>query len=549
MARIEWDNIGERYYETGVEQCALFVYDKHAVDKTRRYHTAVPWNGLISVTEKPSGAEPTDLYANDAKYGTLISTEKFAAALEAYTYPRAFAECDGFAVLGDGTYIGQQGRKTFGLAYKSLIGNDEDATDHAYKLHIIYGCLAAPSEKARKTIGDSPEANTFSWEISTTPVAVSIPGFRFKPTAYIELDSRDFLAEDKKYRLQLIENIIYGKEEFMNSKEVDTYLPLPDELYTILLTNLQLESIRIAARPRKTIYHIGEPLEEDGMVVVAKYGEDLEVMINSYVVTGYDPYTAGVQTITIHFEDKSATFDVEVLDTREIEHVSINTPPTKTTYQLNEQLDTTGLTLKVTYVDGTEEVVSSGFTCSGFDSSTPGEKEVAVDYRAFYTEFTVMVLDKTVTSIDIATPPTKTQYIVGEQLDTTGLSLNVHYSDGSTDTVSTGFSCSGFDSSVPGPVTVTVMYMDKSTTFDVTITAKTLDRIDIQTPPRKTTYAVGEQLDTSGLTLKATYNDGSTNTISEGYTCTGFDSSVAGPVTVTVKYQEKTTTFSVTITE
>lgn len=214
MARIEWDKTGERLYETGVKNGVLYVQEAGT------YPNGVPWNGLTAVTESPSGAEATPLYADDIKYLNLVSAEEFGATIEAYTYPDEFMECDGSATLMEGVYIGQQARKTFGLCYKTAIGNDIVNNAYGYKLHMIYGALAAPSEKAYATINDSPEAITFSWEVSTTPVNVT----GHKPTASLVVDSTK-VSPDK---LAALEDILYGTEE------AEPRLPLPDEVLTIL---------------------------------------------------------------------------------------------------------------------------------------------------------------------------------------------------------------------------------------------------------------------------------------------------------------------------
>lgn len=216
MAKLVWDKTGERYYETGVKNGVLYVYDSTG----KKYGTGVAWNGLTAVTESPSGAEATALYADDIKYLNLMSNEEFGATIEAYTYPDEFAECDGSASLATGVMVGQQKRKTFGLAYKTTVGNDVDGNDYGYKLHIIYGCLAAPSEKAYATINDSPEAITFSWEVTTTPVEV---GEGFKPTASITIDSTKADAA----KLATLEGQLFGTES------EEPTLPLPDAIETI----------------------------------------------------------------------------------------------------------------------------------------------------------------------------------------------------------------------------------------------------------------------------------------------------------------------------
>lgn len=217
MSKIKWDNVGERYYETGVKMGVLYPIQTGGV-----YNKGVAWNGLTAVTESPSGAEATALYADDVKYLNLMSNEEFGATIEAYTYPDEFAECDGSAALATGVMIGQQKRKTFGLCYRTTLGNDVDGNDFGYKLHLIYGCLAAPSEKAYATINDSPEAITFSWEVSTTPVAVE----GFKPTSCITIDSTK--ADETK--LKALEDILYGSES------EEARLPLPDEVAELMAT-------------------------------------------------------------------------------------------------------------------------------------------------------------------------------------------------------------------------------------------------------------------------------------------------------------------------
>ena len=217
MAKIEWDKTGERLYETGVKNGVLYVQEAGA------YPKGVAWNGLTAVTESPSGAEATPLYADDIKYLNLLSAEEFGATIEAYTYPDEFAECDGSASLADGVMIGQQARKTFGLCYRTAIGNDIDGNDHGYKLHIIYGALAAPTEKAYATINDSPEAITFSWEVTTTPVNVT----GAKPTASITIDS----TKADPTKLAALEDILYGKDGEPGN---EPRLPLPDEIKTLM---------------------------------------------------------------------------------------------------------------------------------------------------------------------------------------------------------------------------------------------------------------------------------------------------------------------------
>lgn len=213
MAKLIWDKIGERFYETGVSKGVLYKQDASGA-----YPTGVAWNGLTAVTESPSGAEASPLYADNIKYLNLLSNEEFGATIEAYTYPDEFAECNGEAALAEGVSIGQQKRVPFGMAYQTKVGNDVDA-DLGYKIHLIYGALAAPSEKAYATVNDSPEAITFSWEITTTPVEVE----GFKPTACITIDS----TKVDSTKLAALEKVLYGDTE-------DAKLPLPNEVLEII---------------------------------------------------------------------------------------------------------------------------------------------------------------------------------------------------------------------------------------------------------------------------------------------------------------------------
>ena len=222
--KLVWDKTGEHYYETGVKNGVLYP-----MSASGTYPKGVAWNGLTAITESPSGAEATALYADDIKYLNLMSNEEFGATVEAYTYPDEFAECDGSASLTEGVYIGQQARKTFGLCYRTTLGNDSKGNDYGYKLHIIYGAMASPSEKAYSTINDSPDAITFSWELSTTPVAVA----NFKPTASLTIDSTKVDSQ----KLATLEEILYGKDgtgEDHSTGAVDPRLPLPDEIANIM---------------------------------------------------------------------------------------------------------------------------------------------------------------------------------------------------------------------------------------------------------------------------------------------------------------------------
>ena len=223
MAKVKWDQTGERLYETGVDRGVVYPQASNG-----SYPKGAGWNGLTAVTESPSGAEPTPLWANNHKYLTLMSAEEFGATIEAYTFPDEFAECDGSAELAKGVRIGQQKRKAFGFTYRTKIGNDVDGESYGYKLHLVYGALAAPSEKNRQTINEDPEATTMSWEISTTPVEVD----GFEPTSHVEIDSTT--ADPEK--LAALETILYGKDPTQpeGSDGVDPRLPLPDEVATLM---------------------------------------------------------------------------------------------------------------------------------------------------------------------------------------------------------------------------------------------------------------------------------------------------------------------------
>lgn len=213
--RLVWDETGKRFYETGVKMGVLYVQGAGGT-----YGAGVAWNGLTAVTESPSGAEANPMYADDIKYLNLFSAEEFGATIEAYTYPEEFEQCDGSASLVDGVTIGQQERKQFGFCYRTSLGNDTEGNVHGYKLHIVYGCKASPSEKAYATVNDSPEAITFSWEVTTTPVNVT----GAKPTATITIDS----TKVDQTKLTELENILYG------SSTAAARLPLPDEIKTLM---------------------------------------------------------------------------------------------------------------------------------------------------------------------------------------------------------------------------------------------------------------------------------------------------------------------------
>lgn len=232
MPRLTWDNIGERFYETGVDRGVLYLPDLAGV-----FNKAHVWNGLTTVTESPSGAESNPQYADNIKYLDLMSAEEFGATIEAFTYPDAFAECDGTARPSPGVLVGQQGRKLFGMAYRTLVGNDQVGMDRGHKLHLVYGAQAAPSEKAYATINDSPEPLTFSWEITTTPVPVA----GYKPTAQITIDSTKVPAA----KLTQLDDILFG------TAGDNARLPLPDEIVAIFGAGVVNVSTKTAANQPK----------------------------------------------------------------------------------------------------------------------------------------------------------------------------------------------------------------------------------------------------------------------------------------------------------
>lgn len=219
MARLVWDADTQRLFETGVSQGVLFPMGSNGT-----YEEGVAWNGLTAFNESPDGGEPTDLYADNIKYLSLMSTENFKFTIEAYTYPDEFAECDGSKAFANGAYVGQQARKKFGFCCKTQVGNDVDGSDHGYKLHIVYGCLAAPSDKSYDTINDSPDAITFSWEVSTTPVDV---GVGFKKSAHIVVDSTKVTGN----KLTDLENWIYGSNE---TGGANAAMPTPAKVLELL---------------------------------------------------------------------------------------------------------------------------------------------------------------------------------------------------------------------------------------------------------------------------------------------------------------------------
>ena len=274
---LKWDKVGERLFETGVDRGVLYTPNNGV------YDSGVAWNGLVSVSEAPSGAEATAQYADNIKYLNLVSAEEFGATIEAFTYPAEWGQHDGSAAASAGVYVGQQARKPFGLAYRTRLGNDVDGTDFGYKLHLVYGALAAPSEKAFTTINDSPEAITFSWEITTTPVPVE----GFKPTAILTIDSTKVTPA----ALKNLEDALYG------TASTAARLPLPDEVLAMFAGNVQtvttvepsfVPATGVITIPTVTgvIYRRGDTQEVvNGTVTIKTPGDSL--IINATPAPGY----------------------------------------------------------------------------------------------------------------------------------------------------------------------------------------------------------------------------------------------------------------------
>ena len=233
MAELVWDQIGERLFETGVDHCALYL------SESGTNSNGVAWNGITDITETPEGAEPTDKYADNIKYVTLYSAETFKGTIKAFTYPDEWALCNGEKKVNKVT-VGQQSRKSFGLAYRTIIGNDTDGNDHGYKLHLVYGCQASPSERDYQTVNDSPDTIEFSWEFTTTPIALSTKdgdGNVLKPTSILTIDSTDFTSTEEKAKLQTLVDALFGTNadpEDPQSQGTDPYLPLPDAVLAML---------------------------------------------------------------------------------------------------------------------------------------------------------------------------------------------------------------------------------------------------------------------------------------------------------------------------
>jgi hypothetical protein len=278
MTQLLWDQTGERLYETGVDHGVLYIPNNSGI-----YNTGFAWNGLTAVTESPTGAETTPTYADNIKYLNLVSVEEFGATIEAYTFPEEFAQCDGSILYEGGVSVGQQTRKTFGLSYRTLLGNDVLATDYGYKLHLVYGALAAPSEKPYATVNDTPEAINFSWEVTTTPVLVgTVAGIPFKPTASMVIDSTTVDAG----ALAELEALLYG------TVGTDPSLPLPAAVLDIF-TGTTTEVAPVAPTYNSTTDLITIPsvtgviYKINGIVVTGTVAITANTVVNAVPAAGY----------------------------------------------------------------------------------------------------------------------------------------------------------------------------------------------------------------------------------------------------------------------
>lgn len=287
MAKLEWDAIGERFFETGVDQCVLYPISNNA------YPTGVAWNGITGITESPSGADANPIYADNIKYLDLRAAEEFGATVTAYTYPDEFAVCDGSASPANGLIFGQQARKAFGLCYRTRLGNDTDGSDHGYKLHLVYGLTASPSERGYSTINDSPEAIEFSWEMNSTPVKVE----GYKPTSVITIDSEKCDATI----LESLEDILYG------TANTDPRLPLPNEVLELFAeTSYEISLNR--ANLNLTVddtYQLKATVSPVGTTVTWTSGDTSTATVADGLVTAK---SAGTTTITASISDGTDTY-------------------------------------------------------------------------------------------------------------------------------------------------------------------------------------------------------------------------------------------------
>ena len=342
--------------------------------------------------------------------------------------------------------------------------------------------------------------------------------------------------------------ISYNEKDIISEKTDGVKISVPDINYTV--NKVLLSSIVIGSLPDKVEYKIGEELNTAGLKLKLIYNDGSEEIVDKgFTVSDLDSSTPGEKSITVTYLEKTAEFSVTVVKT--LTGISINKLPDKTLYFIGEELDTTGLEIKLDYDDGSSETLTEGFDNSGFDSSDAGEKTITVEYQNKYTTFAVSVKEKSLIAVSVSRLPDKTEYFVGEELNTVGLQLRLDYDDGSFEVIESGYETSGFSSDTIGIKEVTINYQNKSTSFSVAVKDKELLSMSVSKLPDKTEYFIGEELDTEGLQLKLEYNDGSTEYIPDdfavGYNLSGFDSDKAGEVTVTVSYNGKSATFTVTV--
>ena len=317
--------------------------------------------------------------------------------------------------------------------------------------------------------------------------------------------------------------------------------------FAVTVKKPEVTAINIMEPPEKTNYWTGEALDTEGLVLIVSYTDGNTAQITQgYTISGFDSTQPGTQSVQVSYMGKTTAFTVTV-NKLEVVGIEVFSLPAKTEYFAGESLDTTGLTLLVTYLNGSTAQITKGFTVTGYNSATVGRQTLTVWYGDLAVEFAVTVKAPYVTAISIRSMPDKTEYWIGESLDTTGLTLTATYSDGSIQVITEGFLCSALEGAAAGTVTVTVTYEEQTATFPLTVKAPYLAELAIGTLPDKISYSIGENLSTAGLTLIATYSDGSSKSVAEGYTTSGFDSSEAGTRTVTVTYEGKTATFTVTV--
>ena len=316
--------------------------------------------------------------------------------------------------------------------------------------------------------------------------------------------------------------------------------------FNVTIKAIEVTSIEIATPATKTEYFVGDNADYAGLTIKANYNNGTSAIVEGYNVTGFDSATAGTKTITVTYEGKTTTFNVTI-KAIEVTSIEIATPATKTEYFVGDNADYAGLTIKANYNNGTSAIVE-GYNVTGFDSATAGTKTITVTYEGKTTTFNVTVKAIEVTSIEIATPATKTEYFVGDNADYAGLTIKANYNNG-TSAIVEGYNVTGFDSATAGTKTITIEYEGKTTTFNVTVKAVELVSIEIATNPSKVEYDVNDVFDATGLTLTATYNNGTTATITEGYVLGDVDMTTAGTKTVTVTYEGKTVSFDITVNE